>query len=78
MVLGKIGRNLIHKNSPFDAIVKYLQTSGTQCIDTGLYAVAGLGFDAYWGVTSNWNTWGTIYPFGMHNDWWSGNMTLID
>ena len=57
---------------PYDAEVAYLESTGTQWIDTGYHVIAGLGCEISGAVPSGHGTW-RYYPFlGWTNDYQGG------
>lgn len=47
-----VGSNLIWNSIPYDAEIEYLESSGTQWIDTLIHPTTGYGFELYGGFTA--------------------------
>lgn len=63
-----IGSNLIWNSVPYDAKIEYLESTGTQWIDTLIHPTTGYGFELYGGFTEFDNN----EFFGGGNNWDKG------
>lgn len=70
--LGADGTGSSKSDALYDAEVQYLESTGTQFIDTGFYAVAGLGCEITAAVPSGYGTWINYGILGWNNDWQGG------
>ena len=59
-------------NSIYDAEVEYLESTGSECIDTGLFVVTSLGYDVVATLPSGLAGWKYYALLGWTNDYQGG------